>query len=75
MVHYKVPGLSVAVINDYRLDWIKGYGVIEAGSKTPVTSETYFEAASTTKLLTSAAAIHFVQQELLMAAEDKGEYL
>jgi CubicO group peptidase (beta-lactamase class C family) len=28
---YNVPGLSVAVIDNYQIAWAKGYGVIEAG--------------------------------------------
>jgi hypothetical protein len=28
---FSVPGLSVAVIDDYKLAWAKGYGVLEAG--------------------------------------------
>ena len=33
---YHVPGLSVAVIHQYRIDWAKGYGVMDLGAKTPV---------------------------------------
>ena len=47
MAHYKVPGVSIAVINDNEIDWAKGYGVTKAGSDTPVTTETVFEAAFT----------------------------
>jgi len=32
---YNVPGLSIAVIDDYKMVWAKGYGVIETGSSTP----------------------------------------
>ncbi|MCP5108151.1 MAG: beta-lactamase family protein, partial [bacterium] len=62
MAHYHVPGVGIAVINNYKVEWAKGYGVIKAGGNTPVTVDTYFEAASTTKLLTSAMVLHFVQQ-------------
>jgi CubicO group peptidase (beta-lactamase class C family) len=27
MEHYGVPGVGIAVINDYQLEWAKGYGV------------------------------------------------
>ena len=26
MAHYNVPGVSIAVINDYQIEWAKGYG-------------------------------------------------
>ena len=28
MAHYKVPGVSIAVINDFKLEWSKQYGII-----------------------------------------------
>src|SRR5690242_883748 len=34
---FNVPGLSVAVIDDYRIVWAKGYGVTAPGGNTPVT--------------------------------------
>jgi len=33
---YNVPGLSIAVIENYKIAWAKEYGVIETGSSTPV---------------------------------------
>ena len=30
MAHYLVPGVSIAVINDFRIEWAKGYGVSDA---------------------------------------------
>ena len=30
MKYYKVPGVSLAVIKDYKIDWAKGYGLAEA---------------------------------------------
>ena len=44
MQMYRVPGLSVAVIDDFRIVWTKGYGVTEAGKMTPVTTRTLFQA-------------------------------
>jgi len=31
MEYYKVPGVSIAIINDFKIEWAKGYGVLEAG--------------------------------------------
>ena len=30
MAYYKVPGVSIAIINDFQIEWAKGYGVLEA---------------------------------------------
>jgi len=70
MAGYKVPGVSVAVINDHRVEWAKGYGVTAAGSDTPVTTETLFEAASTTKVLAAAIALRMVERGRLDLDED-----
>lgn len=75
MAHYNVPGVSIAVINDYKVEWTKGYGVVKSGSDKPVTTETCFEAASTTKLLTSAAALHLLEQGMLDLDEDVNQKL
>lgn len=75
MAHYKVPGVSIAVINDNKIEWAKGYGVIKAESGAAVTPDTYFEAASTTKLLTSVITLHFVEQKRLDLDEDINTYL
>ena len=36
-----IPGLSVAVIDNFQIVWAKGYGVTESGSHTPVTCLLY----------------------------------
>jgi len=42
MEHYQVPGVSIAVIDNYKLDWVKGYGVLIAGKGEAVTAHTLF---------------------------------
>ena len=32
MKHYQVPGVSIAVINDFKIAWAKGYGVLNITS-------------------------------------------
>ena len=40
MATFKVPGLSMAVIDDYQIAWTKTYGVTDAGSNKVVTNDT-----------------------------------
>src|SRR5688572_14095743 len=40
MQFYKTPGLSLAVINEGRIEWARAYGTLEAGGKAPVTATT-----------------------------------
>ena len=60
---YKVPGVSVAVISNYQVDWAKGYGVMDAGTKAPVTDKTLFVAGSVSKPVAATGA-HFENQNL-----------
>jgi CubicO group peptidase (beta-lactamase class C family) len=70
MEHYRVPGVSVAVINDFELEWTKGYGVLEADGNMPVTPDTLFQAASISKPVTAMAALYFVEQGSLDLDQD-----
>lgn len=65
MDHYNVPGVSVAVIEGGRIDWAKGYGVLEAGSSEPVTTETLFQAASISKPVAAMAALKMAEDGAL----------
>src|SRR5262245_16371832 len=62
MKFYKVPGLSVAVIRDFKIVWAKGYGVKDVGTKEPVTSETLFQAGSISKSVNATIAMKKVEQ-------------
>lgn len=65
MKHYNTPGVSIAAINMNRIEWAKGYGSMDVNTGTPVSTETIFEGASTSKMLTAVLALHFVQEGLI----------
>src|SRR5690242_17677170 len=44
--YYKIPGVSIAVIKDFKVEWARSYGVKDLETKEPVTPETLFQAAS-----------------------------
>ena len=75
MEYYKVPGVSIVVINDFKIEWAKGYGVLEAGGNQPVTPDTLFQSASIGKPVTAAAALYFVEQGLLDLDENVNDKL
>ena len=66
----KVPGLSVAVIDSFRIAWARGYGVREVGGTDSVTTETLFQAASISKPVAALAALRLVQEGRLDLDED-----
>jgi CubicO group peptidase (beta-lactamase class C family) len=61
MAYYKVPGVSIVMINDFQIEWAKGYGVLEAGKDRPVTTETIFQPGSTAKPIVAMVALHYVE--------------
>lgn len=46
---HRIPGLSAAVVKDYKLAWAKGFGLAYAEDEIPVTPDTPFWIASVTK--------------------------
>ena len=73
--HYNVPGVSIAVINDFRVEWARGYGVLEAGGSEPVTPETLFQAASLAKPVVAVAVLHYVGRGTLELDRDVSQNL
>lgn len=70
MQQQHVPGLSIAVIDNYEIAWTKSYGVLEQGTPTPVTSQTLFAAGSISKPVSTAAALKLVEKGHLKLDED-----
>src|SRR5579871_3730802 len=67
---FKVPGVSVAIIDRYKIVWARGYGVTASGGNTPVTARTLFQAASISKPITAVGALCLVEQGKLGLDED-----
>src|SRR6185369_164897 len=70
MEFYKTPGVSVAVINEGRVEWARGYGVLRVNGQERVTTNTMFQAASISKTLTALAALQLVEEHKLDLDED-----
>lgn len=67
---YHVPGVSVAVIHGYQIEWAKGYGVMDRSTNEPVGTETLFQAGSISKPVAAAAAMKLVADGKLALDED-----
>jgi CubicO group peptidase (beta-lactamase class C family) len=70
-----VPAVSVAVINDYKIDWARAWGVTEAGGIRPATRDTLFQAASISKPVASMAAMRLAQDGRLNLDANVNDYL
>ena len=75
MKTFNVPGLSVAVIENYKVVDVKAYGVIGPGSSTPVTPKTLFQAGSISKPVAATGALALVEQGKLSLDEDVNKKL
>jgi len=59
--NYGVPGASVAVAQDGRVVYARGYGTADVATGEPVRVDSRFRYASTSKVLTAAAVLDLVQ--------------
>ena len=62
---WHVPGLAIAVVQNGRVIFLKGYGVKEVGKPQPVTADTLFEIGSTTKAFTATAMAMLTDEKKL----------
>ncbi len=62
MTHYAVPGVSIAVIHEGKIDWVRGWGARSAQDCSPVTKDTRFQAASISKAVAAMLAMRLVEQ-------------
>jgi CubicO group peptidase (beta-lactamase class C family) len=75
MKHYAVPGVSIALINNGKVEWVRAYGVRNVQTKEPVTSDTLFQAASISKPVSALGAMLLVEQGKLALEENVNEKL
>lgn len=75
MAFHKVPAVSIAVVNNGRVEWARAYGVLEAGAQEAATPATLFQAGSVSKTLTAMAALRLVEQGMLSLDADANTQL
>lgn len=62
MKHYKVNGLSIAIIHDYKIVYAKGYGLADTSTKNRVDVNTMFIPGSLSKSINALGILHLVEQ-------------
>jgi len=75
MANYKVPGVSIAVIEGGRVSWARGIGVKEAGKSDSITPATLFQAASISKPVAATAMLRLVERGTLQLDTNVNKYL
>jgi len=61
LAKFQVPGVSIAVVKDFKIEWAKGYGLADAETGAPVTADTLFQAASISKTIAAMTSLKAVQ--------------
>jgi CubicO group peptidase (beta-lactamase class C family) len=61
----KIPGASVAIIENGTITFAKGYGYADVAKKIPATADTPFRAGSISKAFTAIAVMQMVEQHKL----------
>lgn len=73
--YQRLPALSVAIVQDEKIIWSKGYGTLDAAHKIPATAQTLYSICSISKLFTSVALMQLWQQGRVRLDEPLTTYL
>ncbi|MBI4648393.1 MAG: beta-lactamase family protein [Bacteroidia bacterium] len=65
MKRYNVVGLSVALVDDNKIVWAKGFGYEDKAKFIPATKETVYRIGSISKLFTATAVMQLVEQSVI----------
>jgi D-alanyl-D-alanine carboxypeptidase len=75
MERQHIPGMSVVVIKNGRVQALKGYGVADIETKQPVTPDTKFAIGSVTKQFTAMAVMMLVEEGKVNLDKPISQYL
>ncbi len=75
MHYYHTPGVSVAVINDGKLEWARGFGLKDANANDSVDIHTLFQAGSISKPIFALAVMKLKQDGVIDLDKDVNQYL
>ncbi len=75
MEYYKVPGVSIALVENGEIKWAKGYGMANTDTNTKVDANTIFQAGSISKPVAALSALKLVEEGKLDLDTDVNTYL
>ena len=75
MEEFGVPGVSVAVIHNFKIHWAKAYGISDTETGQITDTATMFQAASISKAVTAMGVLRAVQDGLFDLDDDINDIL
>lgn len=75
LAYYKIPGISVAVINNSEIEWARGFGYKDVSTREPVIQNTLFQAASISKVFTAITFMKLKEKNEIDLDADVNSYL
>ncbi|MBB6269701.1 CubicO group peptidase (beta-lactamase class C family) [Pedobacter cryoconitis] len=75
MAFYNTNAVSIVVIKDYKVEWVKAYGYADISEKKSATPQTLFQAASISKSINSLGILKLVEEGKLGLDSDINNYL
>jgi len=75
MEFYKVPGVSIAIIDNGEIQWVKGFGHLTTDNKRVINERTLFQAASISKPVSAMGALKLVEEKKVSLNNSVNEYL
>jgi CubicO group peptidase (beta-lactamase class C family)/D-alanyl-D-alanine dipeptidase len=70
-----LPALSIALVDDQRIVWAKGFGYADPQTKKPATADTVYRVGSVSKLFTDLAVMQLVEKGQLSLDAPVRKYL
>lgn len=75
MNFYKIKGISIAIIKNFKIEWARGYGWADSAENRLVTASTLFQAASISKSLNALGMLKLAQNKSIDINTDINSYL
>jgi CubicO group peptidase (beta-lactamase class C family) len=75
LAFYQTPGVSIAVINNFEIEWAQGFGFCDSRFNNKVTIDTLFQSASISKAVFALGIMRLVERDILNLDEDVNRYL
>ena len=75
MKFYNIKGVSIAIIKDYKIEWVKAYGWADSAERRRATIGTLFQAGSVSKSLNGVGVLKVAQDKKLNIYADVNDYL